>query len=97
MNIPRSEERFTPAAAGAREVARLYGAKVNGYIPVGQALDLAAERIEAHPAHEGGAREAMTAAGRLAMLHIRANEHGACESYYGLGQARRDYDRLRHK
>lgn len=90
VEVPRSEERFTPDAVALREVASMYGADVSGYMPAGQALDLAAERIAAHPAHEGGHKEALTAAARLAMLHARAHRNYPSESYYGAGQAERD-------
>lgn len=73
MEIPRSEERFTPAAVGAREVARLHGAKVGRYTTAGEALDRAATERYTHPAHEGGHKEALSAVAKLVMLHERAN------------------------
>lgn len=73
MEIPRHEERFTPAAVGAREVARLYGAKVGRYTTAGDALHRAATERHTHPAHEGGYKEALSAVAKLTILHARAN------------------------
>ena len=74
MEIPRSEERFTPAAVGAREVADLYGAKTSGYITAGEALHRAATERYTHPAHEGGYDKALSAVAKLVMLHAKAAE-----------------------
>ncbi len=74
MEIPRSEEKFTPAAVGAREVARLYGAKVGRYTTAGDALHMAATERYTHPAHEGGYDNALSAVAALVILHARAAE-----------------------
>jgi len=93
MDVPRGEERFTPGAVAARELARSFGSAgrqaASGYITRGEATEIVANSMADL---EGTA--ALTAAGKFVVAQAkRHHRHNPSESYYGAGQAVRDAPR----